>query len=322
MNFLDNIKTGAKLIGGFMIVVLIIVAVSVLNYFNMKSLNDGTNSLYNNGLIPVEKIEVAESTLLTIRGDALKYMLIPTQRQDILKTIADNKTVISTNLEDFKKNITNSSQDAALTDFETTLKNYYTAIDAFTAIVDKNDSESAIKSISSGGDLSNTRLAVTTSITKLIDLTVKMAEDNKNQGNTTFSTASIMLIVISLISIVIAIFMGVVITRNIAIPLVQTTQSLQKIAQGDLLRSTSNQEGNESTTSKDADLLRKLEMKTQRMLKRRDEIGDISNSLRSLIGYLQTMGNVARTIAKNDLSVAIEPKSETDELGNAFLTMV
>ncbi|BCY16820.1 hypothetical protein hrd7_06690 [Leptolinea sp. HRD-7] len=34
------------------------------------------------------------------------------------------------------------------------------------------------------------------------------------------------------------------------------------------------------------------------------------------------MGDVAHTIANNDLSVTIQPKSEKDELGNAFLTMV
>jgi methyl-accepting chemotaxis protein len=324
MKFLDNIKTGVKLIGGFMIVVLVILGVSVLNYFNMRSLNSGSNDLYDTGLTPVVKVEMAESAILTMRGDAFKYMLIPDQRQETLKTIESNKTVVSTNLEDYKKIETSADEKAALADVESSLKEYYTAIDDFIALVDKGDSEAAVASISDNGAVSNSRKAVGTATTKLIDLTLSLAETVKTEGDKTFSSASMWLVIISLLSIGIAFLMGIAITRNIAIPLVTTTSALQKIAQGDLLRNAFiADEKAKNSSSKDSDILQALENKAREAMRhRKDEIGDISKSMHELTEYLQSMGDVARTIARNDLSVTIEPKSENDELGNAFLTMV
>jgi len=324
MNFLDNIKTGAKLIGGFMIVVLIILTVSVLNFFNMKSLNDGSDSLYNNGMVPILNIEMAESAILSIRGDAFKYLVIPDQRQDILKTISDEKEITTNYLEEYKKADLTTEQRAAVSELEGTLTKYYSSIDSFLAFADKDNTEAAIASVSDGGDLSNARKAVGTATSKLVDMTVKLAEEEKVRGNATFSSAAILLIVISLVSIVIAIFMGIAITRNIAIPLASTTDALKKIARGDLLRNTGNtDEKAKNSSSKDSDILHVLENKAREAMRRRkDEIGDISKSMHDLTEYLQSMGDVARTIANNDLSVSIEPKSEKDELGNAFLTMV
>lgn len=324
MKFLDNIKTGSKLIGGFLLIVVIILAVSVLNFFNMRTLNDGSTSLYNDRVVPIENIEMAESALLAMRGDAFKYMLIPDQRQDLLKTMETEKASVTKYLDEYKASKKTKEQEAALSDFETALKGYYAAVDGFIALVDKGDNTGAITSISTGGDLANARTAADTAITKVVDTTVQLAENDKKQGDQTFTSAISWMIGITLFSIIVAILMGFAITRNIAIPLVTTTNSLKKIAQGDLLRTTelANENG-KGSRSTDTDRLHALEEKARAaLLHRKDEIGEISQSLRELIDYLQSMGDVARTIANNDLSVTIKPKSEKDELGNAFMTMV
>ncbi|NMB57597.1 MAG: hypothetical protein GYA12_00375, partial [Chloroflexi bacterium] len=323
MKFLDNIKTGAKLIGGFMIVVVIIIAVSILNYFNMKDLNRGTTTLYNDGLKPIINIENAESTLLSMRGDAFKYLAISSQRQDILKTIESEKTTIANYLGEYRKANLSSDQERALGELEDAITNYYKTLDTFISFVDKGENETAIKSASDGGDLSNARKAVGTATKKVIDLTVNKADGEKNSSDSTFATAQFWLIGIALLSIILAIIMGVTITRNIAIPLAQTTGALMKISEGDLLRDSDTTAMVDIPGSKDGSLIKKIESKArEKMLNRKDEIGDISKSLEKLIQYLQNMGDVAHTIANNDLSVTIQPKSEKDELGNAFLTMV
>jgi methyl-accepting chemotaxis protein len=323
MKFLDNIKTGTKLIGGFMVVVVIIIAVSILNYFNMKSLNEGTDILYKNGLLPTIKIENAESAMLSMRGDAFKYMVIADQRETLKKTISDEKNSINTYISDYKNSNLNPDQQTAISDLETAIKTYFTTVDSFLASVDKGDNEAAITSASDGGDLSNSRKAVGAATTKVIDLSTKEAENEKNQSDSTFFTAMLWLAGIAVLSVIIALFMGIAITRNIAIPLVTTSNALIKISQGDLLRIDTKASEEHKSTGKDTDLLHAIEMKAREKLRlRKDEIGDISKSLHELTNYLQSMGDVARTIASNDLSVTVEPKSEKDELGNAFQTMV
>lgn len=54
---------------------------------------------------------------------------------------------------------------------------------------------------------------------------------------------------------------------------------------------------------------------------RHDELGDIGKAFHNLIGYMQEMGQAANSIAQNDLTVTVTPKSVRDVLGNAFKHM-
>ncbi len=53
----------------------------------------------------------------------------------------------------------------------------------------------------------------------------------------------------------------------------------------------------------------------------KDEIGKLADSFRSMMAYLQEMSSAAESIANNDLTVEIEPKSEHDILGNSTRKM-
>jgi methyl-accepting chemotaxis protein len=54
----------------------------------------------------------------------------------------------------------------------------------------------------------------------------------------------------------------------------------------------------------------------------KDEIGMLAESFRRLIAYMKELAGHAQSIADNDLTVEVEPKSEQDVLGNSFKTMV
>jgi methyl-accepting chemotaxis protein len=53
----------------------------------------------------------------------------------------------------------------------------------------------------------------------------------------------------------------------------------------------------------------------------RDEIGTLRQSFKTMTEYQRQMAHVASAIAKGDLSASVQPKSEHDELGNAFVQM-
>lgn len=52
-----------------------------------------------------------------------------------------------------------------------------------------------------------------------------------------------------------------------------------------------------------------------------DEIGDLANSFKNMVQYLQDMAKNAEEIARGDLSGDVSPKSEKDVLGNSFKRM-
>jgi methyl-accepting chemotaxis protein len=303
MKFLSNIKTGPKLTGGFLLVAALILVVSVISYLNMRSINTSMDSLYNNRTIPIEEIEMAESALLSIRGDAFKYILIPEQRTAIAQIIEDEKKIVSENVEKYREIVVSDEHKAAMAAFDQALTDYYKALDEVISNVSKDNTAAAMTSLSDGGTTSNTRKIVAAATSKLVELTIKLAEVDKKQGDATFSSATILLIVISVICLLLAVVMGLSISRDIASPLAVVSGAIQKISEGDLLR---------DLDEKVKDIVRL----------RKDEIGDIGKNLDYLVAFLQSMGDIAKTISHNDLTVSITPKSEKDELGNAFFEMI
>ncbi|MCC6177053.1 MAG: MCP four helix bundle domain-containing protein [Chloroflexi bacterium] len=57
-------------------------------------------------------------------------------------------------------------------------------------------------------------------------------------------------------------------------------------------------------------------------LERHDEVGQLAAAFRATIGYLRDMADVAQTVAANDLTRDVTPRSERDVLGAAFRRMV
>lgn len=90
---------------------------------------------------------------------------------------------------------------------------------------------------------------------------------------------------------------GVVLTRNIAVPLGQISAAAQKIASGDL---------SVSLVSNS----------------RRDELGVVAASFAEMTSSLAQMARVAEQISDGDLTVEVRPRSEKDVLGSAFAVMV
>jgi PAS domain S-box-containing protein len=52
-----------------------------------------------------------------------------------------------------------------------------------------------------------------------------------------------------------------------------------------------------------------------------DEVGQMANAFRAMIGYQQRMADIAMAIARGDLAIEIQPKSALDSLGVAFQGM-
>ncbi len=90
---------------------------------------------------------------------------------------------------------------------------------------------------------------------------------------------------------------GVLLTRNIAIPLGQLSAAAQKIASGDL-------SGGVISNG------------------RRDEVGVLAATFTEMTKSLGQMAQVAEQISDGDLTVEVKPKSDKDVLGKAFAVMV
>ncbi len=110
------------------------------------------------------------------------------------------------------------------------------------------------------------------------------------------SSAITITIIIAVIAALVAVGLGFFLSQQISKGVSTIASALKDIAQGDLSAKV-------SVSSK-------------------DEIGDMADSYTEMQGYLQGMAGAAESIAGGDLTVTVQPKSEKDSLGNAFSEML
>jgi methyl-accepting chemotaxis protein len=304
MKFLSNIKTKPRLVGSFLIVALLIVVVAVISYLGMSNINNGIIKLYDRNTVPIQELGKINSSLMGFRGDLMKYLLLPEQRDAIKKTMDTEKSEILKNLSMYRSNpnLTKDEQ-ATLLEFDTASNSFYSAVEEIIKNVKNGDTDLAIKSISDGGDAAVARLAASEKITKLIDMNDVSAKQAKSDGQSTFNNSLINLIIILVICLALAISMGLIIANDITKPLAIATNTARKVSLGDLIRDMN---------------LKQRDM----VVNRKDEIGDLGRNIISMIKYLQEIGVVTESISRNDLTVTVNLRSEKDELGHSLTAML
>ncbi|NLL10847.1 MAG: hypothetical protein GX268_08205, partial [Methanomicrobiales archaeon] len=98
---LENMKIGKKLIGGFILTIIIMLIISGIGFIFISNLALKSDEMYNDRLIPIQQIGVINSAFTQFRGDAYKGMLVPEERtvsldsaESVLASVNDQIVVI------------------------------------------------------------------------------------------------------------------------------------------------------------------------------------------------------------------------------------
>ncbi|HWQ66746.1 MAG TPA: MCP four helix bundle domain-containing protein [Methanospirillum sp.] len=233
MSIIDNIKIGKKLIGSFLIIAAIVGIVAILGYTDMKTINDGMSSMYKDRLIPIQDIGQADSKLFEIRGDFYKYILIPQEQDTLKKKFDDDVKIINTLLDSYRKTLLLDSEKTELAKFDTSWTTYQKLVRENRDLWDQGKKEEVLASLTDG-PLSQSRKEVGKNMDTLVTINQKEAERLKAQADTIFDTSSFTMMLAGVIGVIAALFLGIVISRGIAIPLNQAGQMLQEMGKGHL----------------------------------------------------------------------------------------
>ena len=114
-------------------------------------------------------------------------------------------------------------------------------------------------------------------------------------------TAAKATIVVSFLSTIIALSVGIMIAYRTAKSITQPLNDLMNVARG---------------IGNTGDLEHNIDMS------RDDEIGELSRTFHKMVTYLKEMAGVSESIAGGDLTLEVKPRSSHDTLGNAFARMV
>ncbi|MBI5030395.1 MAG: methyl-accepting chemotaxis protein [Chloroflexi bacterium] len=316
MNVLNNLKTGVKLIGGFVLVALLIVIVAASGYMSLKDVDADLVSLYHDRLLPVQQLGNVNDAALTIRADVARYILVPEERPALEKEIAEKMNEGDKNISDYKATYLIQAEKDDLAKFDPAWVLYKQQVNDALKQIKAGNEKAIIQSMGPGGEIANTRSVVDATITNLINIQLQVAEELDEHASESFTTATIISVAIGIIGVLFALGLGWGLSRNITRPLAQLTQAAKQIAMIDLqaLAAQTNAlaQGNLNTTLTISATLLDIQSK--------DELGDLARAFNAMIARLQESGRAFDTMSRNLQQVVADVVNLSEKLAAGDLT--
>jgi methyl-accepting chemotaxis protein len=294
MNALDNVKLGVKLIGGFMLVALILVALVVFSYFQVTRLGE----LQDAGAKRAADAAIAQET--ASGGMALYRVIADTELNLDFK---NSQTAWAEVKQEVISDLAAMTKAADKPEEVAWVKEASTAFDKMVALYEGKMLPALVAAKASTPET----LAMDAQIDSLVDAMEKpMAAFSESlnaesvAGDKEFDAAraevTTISVVAGVIGVLLAIALGIVLSRSITGPLGKGVTMIEAMAKGDV--------------------------GARLKMERKDEIGVLARAMDQLADSTDTMANTAQKIAAGDFNAQTEMRSEKDVLGKAFTQML
>src|SRR5665648_21024 len=237
MKAINNWKVGTKLMAGFLILILFLMTIAVTSYFSINKVNNDVSAIYNDMLVSLTQLEVAETAYYMARGDMYKFIVFSEKRDIIEKDIQKEISIVDENIKAHKARAVSSGVNEEITDVTLLEQNWAAFTEAMMEVINvakSGDQQKLNSMLPDDQPFYLARVAVSESFTDQIAKHVAEAEAVNEQSQSTFDGTTTLLIIISLAAILMSILITILLTRGIAGPLNAVVRSAKKISTGDL----------------------------------------------------------------------------------------
>ena len=297
MTFIDDMKIGKKLIGGFVIVLILLGIVAVVGYTAMEGIKTNGDSMYNDRLVPIKQLSAIDADIMQMRGDWYRYAYIPDSRASIDASMPVLIADMDKNWADYKASYADANEKALQADFETK----YAAVKAngaqLMADVKAGKTDAVNAAFATGSPLVTSRTDASAALDKIEQLNVDQADGLMTTSAKEGDAATMELALAALIAAIIGIGLALYLSKSITGPIDDVKRNLNELSLGHL--------GNRMKAN------------------RKDEIGEMAETMDRFSEDLQknVVGSFQR-IAQGDLTVMMAPKDANDEITPAIMQTV
>lgn len=295
MKWFYNLRISAKLITGFIIVAIIAGIVGAVGIFNILKINNLDTELYERHTATLPSLAVVMQDyqqervllrdLLIVEGDELQSTV---NKFKVLDASIDEQMQV------FKAAIKDSSVAVEFDGLKKIIDEFKVYRDTIVDLALAGNQAQVQSSIYTDGvKIANN---VQSAIDKLFDLKTDLAKQSSQTNDATAKTATMTMIIVIGVGMLIAILLGLVISRMISNPVKKMVDAADKLAVGDVNVNV------ESDT--------------------RDEIGQLMASFGRMVQNIRGQALAAEKIAEGDMTIHIDVKSENDLLGKKLSEMV
>jgi methyl-accepting chemotaxis protein len=293
---LNNIKIGPKLIGGFLVVSLITLAIGILGIINLQKLDNMVNEMYCNHLLGISDVKQANINLVNI-GKAVRQTVAARTEEErdgffnnlqkchitFCEYMEKIEKVLLTDESRKKQKDVISSEEALMAG----IKEYQMFLNTQPLLKLNN---TILNKIDSMRAVFNETDANLNSLSKMME---GYGEKMNKESRQVYIEMRTVLIFLVLFGTITSILLGLFLSRSISIPLNSVVTMIQEMAIGHL--------------------------GVRLQLHREDEIGTMAKAMDDFSDDLQkNVVGTMKKIAEGDLNITVETKDNKDEIGPAL----
>jgi methyl-accepting chemotaxis protein len=286
---LKNIKIGTKLITSYVMIAVLCAVVGVIGMTQIKQIAKADTKLYEKMTVPLGYVTHLSTYFQLVRVSLRDFIYARDneEKQKKLGQLYDYKAKFDKEMELYDKTII-SKEDEVLMDKAVKMFDYYLSfMPQAEKYVMSSELDSAVALLKSDAWY-KAAVDIDDAMTELVAYNVDAAMQTSNDNKAAANSASLVMIIIGVIAIVLALFIGVTISRGITIPLAKGVKLAETLAEGNL----------QATIDVD----------------QKDEIGVLAIALQNMGSKLQEVCSVVAAGADNILSASIQISSSSQQM--------
>ncbi len=290
MSIFLNRKIATKMIIGFVLVALIAAVVGVIGIQNMRTINQADTELYELNLVPITYLGQMTQTFQEVRSYMYYAILAETSegRAEALDKMNERRAVFGEAYEAFGAVPMSEEEQKLYTELTAAREDYAEAYNKAMQLIEENRLSEAIALMGDDGAYGKALKAEQDIITRMVEVKTEEANEKADSNTETANSATMIMIIVIAAGVVIAILIGIILSRLIATPIKEITKAAQKLSTGDVdVEVTSNS---------------------------RDEVGMLTDAFSEMANNIKEQAQNAQKIAEGDLSIDIQPISDKDVL--------
>ncbi|MDW5594306.1 methyl-accepting chemotaxis protein [Conexibacter stalactiti] len=290
-----------KLLGSFLAVVALMLAVGVVAIGKIGSIHDVTKAFGEDTIPSALAAGSIQSDVNRVRKDQLRQVSSAALHPEDPRFAADAAEAVEESLASIQADLARSrrlADDAAdrapLEQFDRAWLAYLEAASPYVALTEQRRYGPALRTLTEGtADVAYDDVKAAMEALTARQSTVVAGQND--HAESVVSSARALVFGLLVVAVVVALTLALLLSRQLGNGLRQLLAAARGIAGGDVDQ--------------------RVEVRT------RDELGETGVAFREMIAYLDEMAVAARSIAAGELAVDVRPKSDRDALGNAFHEM-
>lgn len=213
MKLFSNLKMKQKLLSGFLFAALFVLVAGIIGGIGMKKINTISNELYNSDMKTLQALNEFDMNTLHLRLEIINLVESrdASKAQDTINTSNTLKNRNNELLSSYKKSNLTSEEKSLVDELDTELTDWRNVCNDILNLMSQGKYDEAANLNKKAASY---REKLTTTIEKLVGITVKRADNRNNSSYITYKSSLLIIISVTLISFIISALLGIKITNS------------------------------------------------------------------------------------------------------------